>query len=121
MLEKRKEESDSIGKYQGILTSVVIAAMIMWIAPIMIPYLVGLEGEDADGNQLSGEDLLFAPPSDSELPEEISDRISGLFGILMWFARIVLIFGVIIAVIILRIRQTEPQNMPIALSEKCLC
>ena len=33
MLEKRKDDSEAIGKYQSLLVSVVIGSLIVWIAP----------------------------------------------------------------------------------------
>lgn len=103
MLEKRKEDSDSVGKYQSILTSVVIAALILWIAPYMIPYLTGLEVETDDGI-VTGRDALFTAPAG--LPEEVGTRIGELFDAILWFAQIVLLFAVIAAVMLLRVRRT---------------
>ncbi|ABK77307.1 hypothetical protein CENSYa_0674 [Cenarchaeum symbiosum A] len=98
MLEKRKEDSESVGKYQGIVTSVVIAAIIIWVAPLLIPALSG-----SDSNSLFNS-------TGTLVPEEVATNIDELFQTVLWFARIVLLFAVIVAVVMLRVdpKRADP-------------
>ena len=94
MIEKGKEESDNLGKYQGILMSTIIAAIIVWIAPELIPILTGASGGIFDAPDLKDTTL------DTK---KITDRISDLFTLLLWFVRIAILAGVIISVLMLRV------------------
>lgn len=67
MLERRKEESESIGKYQTMLMSGIIAAVIVFLAPTLIIVITGTELE---GDQ-TAEQALFAPP-ERKLCKELS-------------------------------------------------
>ena len=92
MLEKTKEDSENMGKYQGMLMSTIIAALIVWIAPELIPILTGAEGGLFDAPELS---------DDSLDTSAITDRVSDLFLLLLWFVRIAILAGVIISVLML--------------------
>lgn len=101
MIEKGNEESDSLGKYKGMLMSTIIAALIVWIAPELIPIITG-----ADGG-------IFDPPTlaDPTLDtQQITDRISDLFTLLLWFVRIAILAGVIISVLMLHVPACNPRT-----------
>lgn len=103
MLEKRKEDSEAVGKYSNMLMAAIIGALILFIAPILIVYITGVEIDDGE----SVEDALFSPPDD--LPTELKDKVQSIFDLVMWVARIVVVLFVILAVILLRVRV--PSNL----------
>lgn len=94
MLEKRKEESESIGKYQSVLTGLVIGAIVIWGAPFVVEFMFNVE--------------LFAPPelsNQSDAVDSLANRIEDIYNLAMWVIRIVLVLGVLIAVFMLRLRR----------------
>lgn len=98
MLERRKEESESVGRYQGMVVSLVIGAIIVWAAPWTMVFIFDLDDE-AD---------LFTPPTSSSnstkgLPKIISDKVEDVYNLGIWLVRIILLLGVLISVTMLRL------------------
>lgn len=66
MLERRKDDSESLGKYQGMLVSTIIAALIIFLAPSMIIMLTDCQKIDPNSGNKTGivcdESDLFTPP-----------------------------------------------------------
>ena len=117
MLEKRKDESESVQKYQGMLMAAIIGGLLLFIAPIMVVYITGVDlldedGDpllDDDGNPLTAEKALFQLPNESELPPEFSSKVNSVFELVMWVARVVVVLFIVMAVIMLQMpRQTYP-------------
>lgn len=133
MLERRKDDSESMGKYQAMLVSAVIATVIVFMAPTLIVVISGTEipaGMDAD-------DVLFAPPktdmcvlagetappgytSTGEtcgsggiiyekdlLPGDFAGRLQGLFGLLLFIVRIVIVGMIFVSVAMLYVKPSE--------------
>ena len=90
MLEKRKEESESVGKYQTMLMGAIIGAFLVWAMPYLIAYIFGV-------------DNIFEPPADADLPDELTDKIDSLYQSLLWVVRIVFVFAIMISVVLLRL------------------
>ena len=104
MLEKRKEDSESIGKYQGMIMSAIIAAVIVFLAPTLIVTVTGVDCSDpAGGADLSAEDCLFNAPA--ALGDDIGDGIRELFDILMWAVRLVIIAAIVIGIMMLSVHR----------------
>ena len=117
MLEKRKDESEAIGKYQSMLVSVVIAGLVVWIAPMLIPVLTGQEFGTS----------LVAPPeilleanetADNLNPNSFGGRISQLWDLMLWVVRIVLVFAIMIFVVMLRMNGGSGGTYPPSSSER---
>ena len=103
MLEKRKDESESVQKYQGMLMAAVIGGLLLFIAPVLVVYITGsgVEGKTA-------EQALFALPDESNLPPEFADKVSSIFDLVMWVARVIVVLFIVMAVIMLSMpRQTH--------------
>ena len=90
MLEKRKEESESVGKYQNMLLGAVIGAILVWAMPYIIAFIFGV-------------DNIFEPPAGANLPSEITEKIDSLYQSLLWIIRIVFVFAIMISVLLLRL------------------
>ena len=101
MLEKRKDESESIGKYQSMLVSAVIAALILWVAPMLIPVLTG---QDFGTSLMTPPDILLEEneTADNLNPNSFGGRMTQLWDLGLWVARVAIVFGVLIGVIMLR-------------------
>lgn len=101
MLEKRKEDSEAVGKYSSMLMAAIIGAFILFLAPTLVVFITGVEvkpGEDPTT-------ALFSPPDG--LPTTISDQVTSIFNLVMWIARIVVVMFVILAVILLTVSRPE--------------
>lgn len=90
MLEKRKEESESVGKYQAMLMGAVLGAFLVWAMPYLVGYIFGV-------------DNIFQPPADANLPQDLTDKINSLYQSLLWIVRIIFVFAIMISVILLRL------------------
>lgn len=90
MLEKRKEESESVGKYQAMLMGAVLGAFLVWAMPYLVGYIFGV-------------DNIFEPPSEANLPEDLTTKINSLYQSLLWIVRIIFVFAIMISVILLRL------------------
>ena len=101
MLEKRKDESEAIGKYQSLLVSVVIGALIVWIAPMLIPVLTG---QDFGTSLVAPPEILLEDneTADNLNPNSFGGRIAQLWDLGLWVVRLVLVFAVLIFVTMLR-------------------
>ena len=101
MLEKRKDDSESIGKYQSMLVSAVIAALIIWVAPMLIPVLTG---QDFGASLMTPPDILLEAneTADNLNPDSFGGRMNQLWELGLWVARVAIVFGVMIGVIMLR-------------------
>ena len=101
MLEKRKDDSEAIGKYQSLLVSVVIGSLIVWIAPMLIPVLTG---EDFGTSLVAPPDILLEEneTADNLNPNSFGGRIAQLWDLGLWVVRLVLVFAVLIFVAMLR-------------------
>ena len=104
MLEKRKEEGEAVGKYTQFLTTFVIGAFILFMAP----YIVAFVTDDTVSD--SG---IFAPPEGVDIAPEITDKVDDLFQFVMWIARIIVVLGVIMFVILLYVNP-EPRSAALA-------
>ena len=102
MLEKRKDDSEAVGKYQSMLVSVVIGGLIVWIAPMLIPVLTG---QDFGTSLVAPPDILLEEneTADNLNPNSFGGRISQLWDLGLWVVRLVLVFAVLIFVAMLRI------------------
>ena len=102
MLEKRKDESEAIGKYQSLLVSVVIGALIVWIAPMLIPVLTG---QDFGTSLVAPPEILLEDneTADNLNPNSFGGRIAQLWDLGLWVVRLVLVFAVLIFVTMLRV------------------
>ena len=101
MLEKRKDESEAVGKYQSLLVSVVIASLLVWIAPMLIPVLTG---QDFGTSLVAPPDILLEAneSADNLNPNSFGGRISQLWDLALWAVRLILVFAVLIFVAMLR-------------------
>ena len=101
MLEKRKDESEAVGKYQSMLVSTVIAALIIWIAPMLIPVLTG---QDFGTSLVAPPEILLEEneTADNLNPNSLGGRISQLWDLALWVVRLTLVFAVLIFVAMLR-------------------
>lgn len=104
MLEKRKDDSESIGKFQSILVSVVIGALIVWIAPMLIPVLTG---QDFGTSIMTPPDILLEEneTADNLNPNSFGGRLNQLWELVLWIVRIALVFGVLASVAMLRMGE----------------
>ena len=102
MLEKRKDDSEAVGKYQSMLVSVVIGGLIVWIAPMLIPVLTG---QDFGTSLVAPPDILLEEneTADNLNPNSFGGRISQLWDLGLWVVRLVLVFAVLIFVAMLRV------------------
>ncbi len=100
MLEKRKEESDGVGKYQNMLVSAMVAGIIVFLAPTLV---VVVTDACAGKTGLEGEACLWDAPD--LLPDAVSDRVEDLIGLMVFIVRIVIVFSIILAVILLRVEK----------------
>ena len=130
MLEKRKDDSESIQKFQGMLMAAIIGGLLLFIAPVMVVYITGVDLLDEDGNPLTNEDgdpltaeqALFAMPDASNLPPEFTTKVNSIFDLVLWVARVVVVLFIVMAVIMLQMpRQTyapaTPQKQPALISK----
>ena len=117
MLEKRKDDSESIQKFQGMLMAAIIGGLLLFIAPVMVVYITGVDLVDEDGNPLTNENgdpltaeqALFALPDESNLPKEFTSKVNSIFELVIWVARVVVVLFIVMAVIMLQMpRQTHP-------------
>ena len=118
MLEKRKDDSESIQKFQGMLMAAIIGGLLLFIAPVMVVYITGVDV--ADGQ--TAEQALFALPDESQLPEEFTLKVNSIFELVIWVARVVVVLFIVMAVIMLQMpRQTyapaTPQKQPALISK----
>ena len=90
MLEKRKEESESVGKYQAMLMGAIIGAFLVWAMPHLVGYIFGV-------------DNIFEPPDDAGLPAELTEKINSLYQSLLWLVRIIFVFAIMVSVVLLRL------------------
>lgn len=116
MLEKRKDESEAIGKYQSMLVSVVIAGLIVWIAPILIPVLTG---QDFGTSLVAPPEILLEENEtvDNLNPNSFGGRIGQLWDLMLWVVRLVLVFAVMIFVVMLRVGDAGRGRAAVAAAE----
>ena len=113
MLEKRKDDSEAVGKYQSMLVSVVIGGLIVWIAPMLIPVLTG---QDFGTSLVAPPDILLEEneTADNLNPNSFGGRISQLWDLGLWVVRLVLVFAVLIFVAMLRVGGGSGAAVPSA-------
>ena len=102
MLEKRKDESESIEKYRSILTAAVIACLLLFATPTLVGFLTGVdsEGYTSDG-------AIFGLPGQPRMPEVFITSVFGVLQPVLWIARVVIVLFIVMAVVMLRMpRQT---------------
>lgn len=118
MLEKRKDDSEAIGKYQSLLVSVVIGSLIVWIAPMLIPVLTG---EDFGTSLVAPPDILLEEneTADNLNPNSFGGRIAQLWDLGLWVVRLVLVFAVLIFVAMLRVGGGGTGWCPSATLDRC--
>ena len=119
MLEKRKDDSESVQKFQGMLMAAIIGGLLLFIAPVLVVYITdsGVEGKTA-------EQALFSLPQSEgqQLPEEFTLKVNAIFDLVMWVARIIVVMFIVMAVIMLQMpKQTyalaTPQKRPVLISK----
>ena len=106
MLEKRKDESESIEKYRSILMAAVIGALLLFAAPTLVGFLTGVdsEGYTSDGGVFS---LGSGHPP---IPDVFVTKVFNAFQFVLWIARVIIILFIVISIIMLRMpRQTYAQ------------
>ena len=120
MLEKRKDDSESIQKFQGMLMAAVIGGLLLFIAPVLVVYIAGVDMEGHD----TAEQALFALPESEgqSLPEEFTEKVNAIFDLVIWIARVIVVLFIVMAVIMLQMpRQTYvpaiPQKQPALISK----
>ena len=82
MLEKRKDDSEAIGKYQGMIVSCVIASLLVWIAPMLIPVLTG---QEFGTSLVTPPDILLESneTADNLNPNSIGGRMNALWDLFL--------------------------------------
>ncbi len=119
MLEKRKDDSESIQKFQGMLMAAVIGALLLFIAPVLVVYITdsGIDGKTAE------QALFTIPTSEGQsLPADFVEKVSAIFDLVLWVAKIIVVLFIVMAVIMLQMpRQTyapvDPQKPPALISK----
>ena len=107
MLEKRKDDSESIQKFQGMLMAAIIGGLLLFIAPVLVVYITGVDLVDSEGKTLTAEQALFALPDEGNLPPEFADKVNSIFELVIWVARVIVVLFIVMAVIMLQMpRQT---------------
>ena len=122
MLEKRKDDSESVQKFQGMLMAAVIGGLLLFIAPVLVVYITGVALVDEEGKELTAEQALFALPDEGNLPPEFADKVNSIFNLVLWIARVIVVLFIVMAVIMLRMpRQIHapaiPQKQPALISK----
>ena len=122
MLEKRKDDSESIQKFQGMLMAAIIGGLLLFIAPVLVVYITGVDLVDSEGKTLTAEQALFALPDEGNLPPEFADKVNSIFELVIWVARVIVVLFIVMAVIMLQMpRQTyapvDPQKPPALISK----
>ncbi len=112
VMENRKEDSENMSKFQGMLITCIFAAILVFIAPSIILMMMGTQIPSGE----TAEDVLFRPPqgtfiddkgnatSGALLPASVTGGLNNLFTLVMWVIKIVLIMGILASVIMLRVR-----------------
>ena len=101
MLERRKDESESIEKFRSILMAAVIGALLLFAAPTLVGFLTGL---DEEGYVQEGS--LFGIPGQPRVPLAFTTSVLAVMDIVMWIARVIIILFIVMAVIMLRMPVT---------------
>ena len=111
MLEKRKDDSEAIGKYQGMIVSCVIASLLVWIAPMLIPVLTG---QEFGTSLVTPPDILLESneTADNLNPNSIGGRMNALWDLFLWVVRLVLVFGILAGIIMLRLEKALVAGPP---------
>ena len=102
MLEKRKDESESIEKFRSILMAAVIGALLLFAAPELVGFLTGV---DAQGYTSDG---VFGLPGQPRMPEVFITSVFGVLQLVLWIARVVIVLFILMAVIMLRVEEPAP-------------
>ena len=104
MLEKRKDESESIDKYRSVLTAAVIGALLLFAAPELVGFLTGVDSEGymSDGGVFS---LGSGHP---RIPEVFVTNVFSAFQFVLWIARVVIVLFIVMGVIMLRVQEPAP-------------
>ena len=105
MLEKRKDESESIEKYRSILMAAVIGALLLFAAPEIVGMLSGVDSEG-----YVKEDSLVGISGQPRLPEVFTDSVLEVLQLVLWIARVVIVLFIVMAVIMLRIEKPAPAS-----------
>ena len=95
MFEKRKEESESVAKYTSLLTTMVIAALLVFLAPLVVEFITGDAILDEDGNLVT--------PDNVDLPANLEDKIGSIFSFVLWVVRIVIVMAILLSTVLLRL------------------
>ena len=103
MIERRKDETESIEKYRSILMAAVIGALLLFAAPVMVGMLTGI---DSEGYVKEGS--LFGIPGQPRIPAVFTASVLGVLEIVLWLARVVIILFIVMAVIMLRVQEPVP-------------
>ena len=106
MLEKRKDESESIEKYRNMLMAAVIGALLLFAAPVIVGMLTGL---DSEGYVQEGS--MFGIPGQPRVPEVFTSNVLGVMEVVLWLARVVIVLFIVMAVIMLRVQEPVPAGL----------
>ena len=106
MLEKRKDESESVEKYRNMLMAAVIGALLLFVAPVIVGMLTGV---DSEGYVQEGS--LFGIPGQPRIPEVFTSSVLGIMEIVLWLARVVIVLFIVVAVVMLRVQEPVPAGL----------
>ena len=112
MLERRKDESESIEKYDSMLRNAIIGAILVFAAPFLVSSLTGIDTESGE----IAEEAMFALSGQPTLPGVFLDSVKAIYQTVFWLARVVIVLFIIISVIMLRMpvtaecKETVPQR-----------
>ena len=106
MLEKRKDESEAIDKYDSILRAAVIGAILVFVAPFLVSYLTGIDTETGE----IAEEALFAISGQPTLLGVFLDSVRMIYQTVFWLARVVIVLFIVMSVIMLRMPRQMTQE-----------
>ena len=107
MLEKRKDESESIEKFRSILMAAVIGALLLFAAPTLVGFLTGV---DAQGYMSDG-GIFSLGSGHPQIPEVFVTNVFSAFQFVLWIARVIIILFIVMSVIMLRVQEPAPAGL----------
>ena len=102
MIERRKDESESIDKYDSILRAAIIGALLLFAAPFLVSYLTGIDVESGE----IAEEALFMISNQQPLPDVFLEKVTAVYQIVLWIGRVVIVLFIVMSVIMLRMPVT---------------
>ena len=107
MLEKRKDESESVEKYRSLVVAAVIACLLLFAAPEIVGFLTGIdsEGYTSDG-------AIFGLPGQPRVPDVFIDKVFDVLQLVLWVARVVIVLFIAVSVVMLRLQEPDTARRP---------